>query len=1377
MDELQSLLGESPAMESVRQGIRSVVARDYSGHRPPSVLIQGETGTGKGLVAGILHRLGPRARGPFVDVNCAAIPDTLLEAELFGYEQGAFTDARRAKPGLFQTAHRGTIFLDELALLPEALQAKLLKVIEDRSVRRLGATRAEVVDVWIVSATNADLEAAVATRRFREDLYHRLAVIPIDLPPLRERGSDIVLLAERFLAKSCADYGLAAKRLSPEALARLRAYHWPGNVRELQNAIERAALLGEAAVVGADVLPVAEKAGAAPVEAAATHDEATRQHHLAVLEQTGWNISRSAAILAVTRNTLRARIERFGLRPSGRATTPPPAGPRPVHPAPPVPEARELAEPTGAAPPELPPAPPSGLRWERRRVTAMRVAIADPEGVADIWERRRTLELLAEKILGFGGRLEALSGTGVEASFGLDPVEEAPRRAALAAMAIQKAQSAPAPGGRLLAVTTAIHTSPQLIAHIAGTRQSDREAQRAIGAMLDRLLAQASPGAIVISADSEPFLDRRFRLQALGPADAALPGGYLLLGPRATGARGRGGAAQFVGRREEMAFLESRWRASTRGHGQLVAVVGEAGVGKSRLIWEFVNSPAARDALLLQTSSAALSTATPYLPVIELLRDYFGVEAEGAASARERIAAGLLDLDSGLEAALPALSALLDAPVEDTRWASMDPLTRRARTLDAVKRLLVRRSREQPILLVFEDAHWIDSESQGVLDALVESLPTTRMLLLVACRPEYRHDWARRSYYNQIRVDPLPAADAERFLRGLIGEREAGSALEPLIIRRTEGNPFFMEETVRALVGARALIGAPGDYRLAGPVAHIEVPATVYEVLAARIDRLPPEEKSLLHYASVLGKEVSAAVLSGIAGVPAAGLGPGLAHLREAEFLYETGDLLGPEFTFTHALTQEVAYSSIIEDERGHIHVRALDVIERLYGDRLAEHLEELARHALQGHVWDKAVDYCRKAGARALARSANREAAAFLDQALLALGHLPREKAMLELAVDLSFELRNVLQPLGEFGLMHARLVAARADADALGDRWRVGRACAYLADNYRITGAHDEAGEWAERALGIAEELGDLELRVTADTYLGQIALARGEYRQAIPFFARNIDSLAGDLAVVQFGSPQPRSVHSRTCLAWCLAELGEFPAGFAGAEEALRIAQSLEHPLSQITAAFGAGYLHVRRGDVEPALAVLEPALAMTREGHSPVWFPRIASELGIVYVMAGHPREAIALLEEALERSLAMNLVSGQSLVVAALAEAHLVAGELARAGSLSEQAVQLARRHREGGHEAWALHICGAVAAAREDPRAALELFRQSLDLARSLAMRPLVAHGHLALGRAYAHLGEQPLAGVHLAQAEALLREMEMALWFPEAERALRSLG
>src|SRR5437879_4836593 len=228
MKALTDLLGDSPGIRAVRDKVARLLERQQEVRRLPPILIQGETGSGKGLLARMIHRAGPRPDGPFVDVNCAAIPDTLLEAEMFGFERGAFTDARRSKPGLFQAAHRGTIFLDEVGLLPEALQAKLLKVLEERSVRRLGATRDEPIDVWILTATNEDLRAAIQGRRFREDLYHRLAVLTLSLPPLRERGADILILAEHYLGRACADYGVSAKTLAAAAPAALRGYAWPG---------------------------------------------------------------------------------------------------------------------------------------------------------------------------------------------------------------------------------------------------------------------------------------------------------------------------------------------------------------------------------------------------------------------------------------------------------------------------------------------------------------------------------------------------------------------------------------------------------------------------------------------------------------------------------------------------------------------------------------------------------------------------------------------------------------------------------------------------------------------------------------------------------------------------------------------------------------------------------------------------------------------------------------------------------------------------------------------------------------------------------------------------------------------------------------------
>jgi transcriptional regulator with AAA-type ATPase domain/tetratricopeptide (TPR) repeat protein len=1387
MDELAGLVGKSVKLESVRQSIRRIVARDFGGQRPPAVLIQGETGTGKGLVAGILHRLGPRSQGPFVDVNCAAIPDTLLEAELFGFEQGAFTDARRAKAGLFQTAHRGTVFLDEIGLLPEGLQAKLLKVIEERTVRRLGTTRLEPADVWVISATNTDLAGAAREKRFRADLYHRLAVIPIVLPPLRDRGDDVILLAEQFLARVCTDYGLPPKRLSDEAAASLRAYQWPGNVRELINVIERVALLGEGAVVSAEILPIAELASVPPPASSsaspggATHHEAMRQHYVAVLAETGWNLSRAAAILAVSRNTLRARMDRLGIKAAsgrGRAARPGGISPR-VHSNPAAPVGTAAVVPLAPAFSQPAVLEPSSIRWERRWVTTMRVALGDPGGAIATWAPNRALELLSDKVLGFGGRLETLSQTTINASFGLEPIDEAPRRAALAAMAIQKAVSPTESGGRALPIKVAIHTSVYVIAYVSGGRRPDPDAERLSNVMLEDLISRAPWGTIAISSDSEPFLDRRFRLEALDKGSA--PAAFVVIGHRATGLAVRGAVNRFVGRHHELELLENRWTLAGRGHGQVVAIVGDAGVGKSRLVWEFINRPAtAQRSVRLQAGSSAVSSPTPYLPVVDLLKAYFEIDPEeGGDRARERVTDRLLGLDRALAPALPALTTLLDLPMGGEPWNELDAADRRARIQDAIKRLLVRQSREQALLLVFEDAHWIDSESQGVLDALVESLPTACILLLVVYRPEYRHGWASKGYYTQIRVDPLSPGDSERLLDGLIGEREAVLALKPLLLERTEGNPFFIEESVRALAETGTLVGAPGRYQVVNSAPHIDVPATVYEVLAARIDRLPQEEKRILHCASVVGKDVSVEILAGIVGLSSTALEPILAHLRGADFLYETGGVSGPEYTFTHTLTHEVAYSSIIDGERRAAHARTVEVIEALRADRLSEHVEDLARHSFHGEAWEKAVDYLGRAAARALARSANREAAALLEQALTAVAHLPRDPHILVRAVDLQFELRNVLQALGEFKAMRERLAVARTDVEALGDRRRLGRLSAYLADNYRMTGEHDRAVEWGERALTIADSLADLELQVTANTYLGQISLAGGGYREAITRFTRNIEALTGDQAVMRFGSPQPRSIHSRTCLAWCLAELGEFLSARAVGEEAVELARSLNHPLSLVTAYFGLGYLFVRKGDLTDAVTILEPALEMTRAAHSPVWFPRIASLLGGSYGLAGRPHQGRPLLEEALERSSAMHLVSGRSLILVWLAESWMAAGDLERAREIGTQALGLAREHKEQGHEAWALYTIGRLAA-RIDPLSheeATRLIDHALRLATELSMRPLAAHCHVVFGQIRAVAGDQLNAKHHLAAGVDLLRELGMEFWRPEAEADLHRLG
>ncbi len=433
---LAEILGESPGIVAVRETVGRLLQRQADARRLPPVLIQGETGTGKGLVARALHRAGPRRDGPFVDVNCAAIPEPLLEAEMFGFERGAFTDARQAKPGLVQTAHKGLIFLDEVGLLPSGLQSKLLKFVEDRTVRRLGSTRSEPVDVWIITASNEDLGAAARQGGFREDLYHRLAVVTLWLPPLRERGDDITVLAEHFLDRISRDYGLPPKSLAPDCRGALLAHPWPGNVRELSNVIERVALLEEAPLITREMLGLREPT-AMETPQSADGEEAVpfkeelegieRERLLQALRRAKWNIVRAAASLGIPRGTLRYRIEKYGLERGGALRT----------------SRRRRAQPTVSEGPVTSAgadveATPEPTHWEVRRLALLRAALVVRKA-SDALYTSRALEVIAEKTGSFGGRIQERGPTGIVAAFGLEPVEDAPRRSAHAAIAMQKA--------------------------------------------------------------------------------------------------------------------------------------------------------------------------------------------------------------------------------------------------------------------------------------------------------------------------------------------------------------------------------------------------------------------------------------------------------------------------------------------------------------------------------------------------------------------------------------------------------------------------------------------------------------------------------------------------------------------------------------------------------------------------------------------------------------------------------------------------------------------------------------------------------------------------------------------------------------------------
>ena len=1347
---LKELIGESPGIEAVREKIRRLLDRKLGSRHLPPILLDGETGTGKGLVAWLIHRVGPRADGPFVPVNCAAIPETLLESELFGHERGAFTDARQAKPGLFQAAHRGMIFLDEIGLLPEGLQAKLLKVIEERSVRRLGSTRSEPVDVWIVAATNEDLAGATRARRFREDLYHRLAVLTLWVPPLRERGEDVLFLADHFLARACAEYGLPPKTFTPDARAALLGYRWPGNVRELSNVIERVTLLAEEPEVTAETLGLHE----APVrsEHASTVERRTRpladavdpderSHLLEALSATGWNISRTAARLGITRNTLRYRLEKHGLHREGEALSR-------RRPSEPPPRAR-----SAAASVPVPPAPASAVRWERRRVTLLR-AVAGAPGLASPLYTSRAVQVLVEKVQSFGGQVEELSPGGVMAAFGLEPAEDAPRRAAHAAMAIHKAgERARRAGDDPWEFRIGIHVDQLLVGQAAGHVRIDPDAKRDAGGILDVLVGAADGGTTVVSEAAASLLERRFALTPIGALTShVVPGGVYRLGHERRGLGFGQRPARFVGRDQDLQLLLSRLAAATRGRGQVVGIVGEAGIGKSRLVFELRQRLRGEEVTYLRGRCLSYGSAVPYLPLVDILRHAFRItEADGPERVRERVHAGLRELEIEPDEAAPFLLRLFGVREGAERLEMLSDEVMRARTLDAFRQLILKGGRRRPIIFVVEDLHWVDKASEDCLTFLVEHLAASPILFLAIYRPGYRPPWMDKSYATQIALQPLSHQESLELVRSVLPSSPLPERLTRLILDKAEGNPFFLEEMSRAVAEQGNLQPSQA------------VPDTIQELLQARIDRLPAESRRLLQTASLLRREFSQQLLAAIWEGP---LEPHLDELTRLELLYERGRPGGPVYVFKHALIQEVAYASLPESGRRALHAAAGRALETLYGGRLEEAYDSLAYHYSKTDDSAKAVEYLTRSAERAARSYAHEEAVHGLQEAVAHVGRLPeaeRDARLFDLLLRQGFS----LTALGRVQEVLDLLLPHQERIDRLGDRALAGRYYFLVGRTYSFLGQYERVAQNAERAIAEARQCDDEATMGKAHSLLAIQSVLSGEAHQGLEHGRQAI-------ALLERTGERWWLGHAYWMVGLNYTQMGEFESALEAEGRAHAIGEDIGDPKLQSFASWVSGIIYASVGEYEAGIEACERAL---RRAPDPLERAIAAGCLGYAYLEKGDTAAAISHLERSVQQFTEFRYRPFQGWFSAILAEACRRERQLERATDLARQGLVITREANFRTGLGWAQQTLGRIAQARgayAEAEAHLTAARETFAAIRS----------RYELGRTYLDLaslarlqGNREALVTNLRAAHDLFRTLRVEKYVRLAAHLARQFG
>jgi tetratricopeptide (TPR) repeat protein len=544
-------------------------------------------------------------------------------------------------------------------------------------------------------------------------------------------------------------------------------------------------------------------------------------------------------------------------------------------------------------------------------------------------------------------------------------------------------------------------------------------------------------------------------------------------------------------------------------------------------------------------------------------------------------------------------------------------------------------------------------------------------------------------------------------------------------------------------------------------------------VLAARIDRLSPADKALLQTASVVGKDMPLALLQAIAGLAEDELYAAIGRLQAAEFLYETSLFPDVEYTFKHALTNEVAYGSLLQDRRRCLHGQIVEAIERLYPARLAEHVERLAHHAFRAETWGKGVTYLRQAGAKAFARSANREALADFEQALTALSHLPESRETMERAIDVRFELRTVLLQLAQFARMDACLREAETLARTLNDQRRLGWVSAYMSGTCLATGRHvTEARTLAQRVGTIGEALGDLPLEVAAQYYLLYACHLSGDYLGAEHVGRRLMQSLQGERARERFGLLTFPAVQSRECLARAFAERGVFDEANAHGHEAIQIAEELDqHPFSLTWACLSLGRVHNVKGELRQAVHLFERAVAECRDWDVPFLSPFAMAWLGHAYACSGRVVDGVSLLQQAVTAHESEGNGHLQSMSVVQLGETYLLADRVEEARACADRAVGLARERGERGHEAWALRLLGEIASRHDhsDVATAEAHYRAAMTLASELGMRPLLAHCHLGVGKLYRRTSDQAKAHEELTTATAMYRKMDMIFWLDRA--------
>ncbi len=1069
-----------------------------------------------------------------------------------------------------------------------------------------------------------------------------------------------------------------------------------------------------------------------------------------------------------------------------------------------------------------------GTEGERKTITALFADLKgstalieglDPEEARAIIDP--ALQLMMDAVHRYEGYVAQALGDGIFALFGAPLAhEDHPQRALYAALRMQEEMRQYSDHVRLkhgmpLSMRVGVNTGEVVVRSI---RKDDLHTDYVpVGHSINlaaRMEQIATPGSILITEYTRRLTEGYFDLNPLGAADIkGLEEPLNVYEVRGVGplrtklqVATRRGLTRFVGRRRELEALQQALVQTKIGHGQVVGVMGEPGLGKSRLFYEF-KFTSQSGCLVLEAYSVSYGKASPYLPLIELLKAYFDITPEDdGRKRREKITGKVLTLDRSLEDALPYLFALLGIDDPMASLHQMDPQVRQRRTFEALKKLFLRESLNQPLVLIFEDLHWIDSETQGFLEVLSESIASARILLLTNYRPEYRHEWGSKTYYTQLRLAPLGKEEAEELLTCLLGTDPSLAGLKQQILEKTEGTPFFMEEVVQELFEQGVLVrdglGAGPRVGPGKPGAHtgapLQIPTTVQGVLAARIDRLAPEEKALLQHLAVIGREFPLRLARQVVSLSEEMLYSLLASLQRKEFLYEQPAFPEVEYLFKHALTQEVAYGTVLQERRKALHERTAQVIEALYSASLDEHYSELAQHYSRSGNTPKAIDYLYRAGQQAVQRSAHAEGAPHFTAALEFLKTLPDtpERAQQELALQIA--LGAPLMATKGYAAPEVETVYTRARelCQQVGETPQLLPVLYGLWSFHLIRGELQRARELAEQFLRLSQRVQDPALLPEAYhilgeplLWLGELAPARMYVEQGLALYDRQLHNPHVS------GAVQDPGVSCLSVAVLALWQLGYPDQALKKSRDILTLAQEVAHPFSLALALTTTMPLHIFRREVQAVQEQVEALIALcTEHGFS---YRGAGGTIFRGWVLSEQEpgEEGVAQIRRGLTAWRATGSGIVLTLILALLAEACGKAGRTEEGLTALAEALAQVDKTGERFYEAELYRLKGELTLQKEftvqgstfqvtDPRAPLPdtqgeaeaYFLKALAIARTQQAKSWELRASISLSRLWRQQSKQKEAHKMLAEIYGWFTEGFETKDLQEAKRLLEEL-